>query len=405
METDSQVILKFRSQFLIVPSLANGQELIDGFATAEGTYRYVNYAISEKSRPPSHFRIFDDLNLSSLGMGTYLGDATDYEDEAIENATYESIKSGAINVIDTAINYRAMKSEKSIGRALSRLIKDRVISRDQVFISTKNGYITNDGDFQSIGMMEYMQKMYITPGLISQNDISSSYNVLNPTYIERCIDRSLYNMKLSTIDLVYVHNPFESWYQDVTREKFMEMLRKVFQVYEKYRSRNKIRYYGMATWTCFRVPNDSNEYLSLEEVVKLAQSVNDGDSNNHGFRFIQLPYNLAYSEPLLLKSQNVGNEKNLSILEAASRLKIGVFTSIPLFQGRLLRANIPSYSENLTDPVAKLVQVIRSTPTVIAPLIGQKKPEHVEQNLKLANVPPMSIEEFKRAISILLGRS
>ncbi|MGB7635629.1 MAG: aldo/keto reductase [Nitrososphaeraceae archaeon] len=385
--------------------MANGQELIDGFATAEGTYRYVNYAVSEKSIPQSHFRIFDNLNLSSLGMGTYLGDATDYEDEAIENATYESIKSGAINVIDTAINYRAMKSEKSIGRALSRLIMDRVISRDQVFISTKNGYITNDGDFQSIGMMEYMQKMYITPGLINQNDISSGYNVLNPTYIERCIDRSLYNMKLSTIDLVYVHNPFESWYQDVTREEFMEMLRKVFQVYEKYRSRNKIRYYGMATWTCFRVPNDSNEYLSLEEVVKLAESVNEGDSNNHGFRFIQLPYNLAYSEPLLLKNQNVGNEKNLSILEAASKLKIGVFTSIPLFQGRLLRANIPSYSENLTDPVAKLVQVIRSTPTVIAPLIGQKKPEHVEQNLKIANVPPMSIEEFKRAISILLGRS
>ena len=387
------------------PSLANGQELIDGFATAEGTYRYVNYAVSEKSIPQSHFRIFDNLNLSSLGMGTYLGDATDYEDEAIENATYESIKSGAINVIDNAINYRAMKSEKSIGRALSRLIMDRVISRDQVFISTKNGYITNDGDFQSIGMMEYMQKMYITPGLINKNDISSGYNVLNPTYIERCIDRSLYNMKLSTIDLVYVHNPFESWYQDVTRKEFIEMLRKVFQVYEKYRSMNKIRYYGMATWTCFRVPNDSNEYLSLEEVVKLAESVNEGDSNNHGFRFIQLPYNLVYSEPLLLKNQNVGNEKNLSILEAASKLKIGVFTSIPLFQGRLLRANIPSYSENLTDPVAKLVQVIRSTPTVIAPLIGQKKPEHVEQNLKLANVPPMSIEEFKRAISILLGRS
>jgi aryl-alcohol dehydrogenase-like predicted oxidoreductase len=385
--------------------LASGHELIDGFATAEGTYRYVNYAVSEKSRPQSHFRIFNDLNLSSLGMGTYLGDATDYEDEVIENATYESIKSGAINVIDTAINYRAMKSEKSIGRAMLRLIKDRVISRDQVFISTKNGYITNDGDFQSIGMMEYIQKMYITPGLISQNDISSSYNVLNPTYIERCIDRSLYNMKLSTIDLVYVHNPFESWYQDVSREEFMEMLRKVFQVYEKYRSRNKIRYYGMATWTCFRVPNDSNEYLSLEEVVKLAESVNEGDSNNHGFRFIQLPYNLAYSEPLLLKNQNVGNEKNLSILEAASKLKIGVFTSIPLFQGRLLRANIPSYNENLTDPVAKLVQVIRSTPAVIAPLIGQKKPEHVEQNLKLANVPPMSIEEFKRAVSILLGMS
>ena len=385
--------------------MANEQELINGFATSEGTQQYVKYAVKEKSRPESHFRVFDNLHLSSLGMGTYLGEITDYEDEAMEHAIYESIKSGAMNVIDTAINYRAMKSEKSIGRALSRLIRDRIISRDQVFVSTKNGYITNDGDFPSIEMMEYMQKMYITPGLISPSDISSGYNVLNPTYIERCIDKSLSNMKLNTIDLVYVHNSFESWYQDVTREEYMEKLRKVFQVYEKYRARNKLRYYGMATWTCFRVPNDSNEYLSLEEVVKLAEDVNEGGLDKSGFRFIQLPYNLAYSEPLLLKNQTVGNQENLTILEAASKLKIGVFTSIPLFQGRLLRANIPSYKEDLTDPVAKIVQVIRSTPSVIAPLIGQKRPEHVEQNLRLASVPPLQPEEYKRAINILLGKT
>lgn len=385
--------------------MANEQELINGFATSEGTQQYVKYAVKEKSRPESHFRVFDNLHLSSLGMGTYLGEITDYEDEAMEHAIYESIKSGAMNVIDTAINYRAMKSEKCIGRALSRLIRDRIITRDQVFVSTKNGYITNDGDFPSIEMMEYMQKMYITPGLISPSDISSGYNVLNPTYIERCIDKSLSNMKLNTIDLVYVHNSFESWYQDVTREEYMEKLRRVFQVYEKYRARNKLRYYGMATWTCFRVPNDSNEYLSLEEVVKLAEDVNEGGLDKSGFRFIQLPYNLAYSEPLLLKNQTVGNQENLSILEAASKLKIGVFTSIPLFQGRLLHANIPNYKEDLTDPVAKIVQVIRSTPCVIAPLIGQKRPEHVEQNLRLASVPPLQLEEYKRAINILLGKT
>ena len=108
---------------------------------------------------------------------------------------------------------------------------------------------------------------------------------------------------------------------------------------------------------------------------------------------------------MLLKNQTVGNEKNLSILEAASKLRIGVFTSIPLFQGKLLRAKIPSYNEDLTDPFANILQVIRSTPSVIAPLIGQKKPEHVEQNLRLANVPPMQIEEFKRAINILIGKT
>ena len=96
----------------------------------------------------------------------------------------------------------------------------------------------------------------------------------------------------------------------------------------------------MATWTCFRLPPDNKEYVSLEEVVDLAEKVG---GKQHGFRFIQLPYNLAYSEALLLKGQNVGTEKNLTILEVAERLKIKLFTSIPLFQGRLLKAQIPDY--------------------------------------------------------------
>jgi hypothetical protein len=45
-------------------------------------------------------------------MGTYLGDLSKEDDKDIENALYESVRSGAINVIDSAINYRAMKSEK-----------------------------------------------------------------------------------------------------------------------------------------------------------------------------------------------------------------------------------------------------------------------------------------------------
>jgi aryl-alcohol dehydrogenase-like predicted oxidoreductase len=91
----------------------------------------------------------------------------------------------------------------------------------------------------------------------------------------------------------------------------------------------------------------------------------------------------------------------LTILEAANRLNIKVFTSIPLFQSRLLRAQIPDYM-GLTDQVAKLVQVIRSSPSVIAPLIGHKKPEHVEQNLKVANIPPLNDIEFKKAVEALL---
>jgi aryl-alcohol dehydrogenase-like predicted oxidoreductase len=129
--------------------------------------------------------LFDGLSLSSVGIGTYLGNTTKEDDEALENAIYKSVSSGAINVIDTAI-----KSERSIGRGLSRLIDDN-ISRDQVFICTKNRYITNDGDFPAIDD-EYVQRMYISTGIIKAEDISSGYNILKPDY-ERCIDKSLIN--------------------------------------------------------------------------------------------------------------------------------------------------------------------------------------------------------------------
>ncbi len=367
-----------------------------GFVTPSGTKRYLDYAI-QKGKPSSHFRNFDGLYLSSIGMGTYLGQPSVEDDNDIENAVYDSIKSGAINVIDTAINYRAMKSEKSIGQALLRLIDDGVISRDEVFICTKNGYITNDGDYPRVDVMEYMQKMFISTGVIKPDDISSGYNVLNPNYIARCIDKSLANMHLNCIDLVYIHNAFESWYEDISREEFMQMLSKVFEVYEKYRSSNKIKYYGMATWTCFRVHQNNREYLSLEETVKVAEKIG---GEHHGFRFIQLPYNLVYSEAILIKNQDVGSIKNLTILEAAERLNIGVFTSIPLFQSRLLDANIPDYA-GLTDQIQKLVQIIRSTPSIMAPLIGQKKHQHVQQNIKIADVPPLSNLEYKEAIKRL----
>jgi aryl-alcohol dehydrogenase-like predicted oxidoreductase len=379
--------------------LSSSFQILNGYATPKGTEKYKQYALS-KGKPEDHFKLFDNLRLSSLGMGTYLGQISQEDDIAIENAVYESVKSGAINVIDTAINYRAMKSEKSIGRSLLRLVNDGIIARDEIFISTKNGYITNDGDFPGIDVMEYINRMYIDAGLIASSDISSGYHIMNPNYISKCIDKSLLNLHLSTIDLVYLHNAFESWNQDISREEFMGMLKKVFEVYEKYRLDEKLRYYGMATWTCFRVKSSSQDFLSLEEIVSIAESVG---GKNHGFRFIQLPYNLAYSEALLLKNQSVGSHHNLTILEAAAKLNIGVFTSIPFFQGRLFGADIPDYG-GTSDRIGKLLQIVRSTPSVIAPLIGQKKLEHVDENLRISDTSPLNQKQFNDAVNILMGR-
>ncbi len=56
------------------------------------------------------------------------------------NAIVESVESGGVNMIDTAINYRYMKSERTIGAAI-RYLKMKGFERDQLFICSKNGYI------------------------------------------------------------------------------------------------------------------------------------------------------------------------------------------------------------------------------------------------------------------------
>ena len=49
----------------------------------------------------------------------------------------------------------------------------------------------------------------------------------------------------------------------------------------------------------------------------------------------------------------------------------------------------------------KLLQIIRSSPSIIAPLIGQKKIDHINKNNKISEIPPLNDEEFKSAIEIL----
>jgi aryl-alcohol dehydrogenase-like predicted oxidoreductase len=388
--------MKYKMDIIKSISLINEYRAVAGYATAEGTRKFMENAF-KNGMAKSHFRSFNNLNFSSLGIGTYLGQLTAEDDIDLENAIYNSLKSGAVNVIDTAINYRSMKSEKNIGHAIKRLIEDKIISRDQVFISTKNGYITNDGDYPTIDVLEYMHKMYISQGIIDSKDISSGYNVLNPNYIRKCIDKSLTNMQLDTIDLVYIHNAYESWFQDISRSEFNEKIRRVFQVYEEYRSQNKIRYYGMATWTCFRLPRNEEGYLSLEDMVRIAEDVAGKD---HGFRFIQLPYNLAYREAYSLRNQTVNSDNDLTILEACKKLNIGVFTSVPLLQAKLFDVKIPDYL-GIDNQLLKIVQITRSTPNVIAPLLGQKKLNHVKENIELAKVAPLNNSEFNEAIKIL----
>jgi aryl-alcohol dehydrogenase-like predicted oxidoreductase len=347
----------------------------------------------------SHFRIIENLNLSSVGMGTYLGNLSAQDDADLEKSLCYSIKEGGINVIDTSINYRSMLSEKCVGRAIGSLIEEDVIDREGVFICTKNGYVTNDGDFSRVDIDTYLESMFLNNNVISRSDLSPAYHIMNPNYIARCIDKSLCNMGLSTIDLVYIHNSFESWYNIVDRSTYYEMLAQVFQLYEDFRQKGKINFYGMATWNCFTSKENSESYLSLKEVIKIA---NDVGGNNNGFKFIQLPFNMYLTEPYTFRNQPVETSSKVTLLEAAQKYGIHVFTSVPLYQGKLLQTELDKTPlDNLPAMSLKLLQFVRSTPGITAPLIGQKKTSHTRENIQIAKYPPLNEIEYNEMMNIL----
>ena len=118
-----------------------GNILVTGWATASGTEKYA----ATKTGYEESYRIdpVSGLTLSSIGLGTYLGDATDEVDLQMEESVYYTVSKG-INVVDSAINYRGQRSERAIGISLRKLFAAGTVSREDIFVSTKAGFIPAD---------------------------------------------------------------------------------------------------------------------------------------------------------------------------------------------------------------------------------------------------------------------
>ena len=68
------------------------------------------------------FNYNSPLNLSTVGDANVTdADGDDITDFDVYNAVKLLVLSGGVNVIDTAINYRCQKAERSIGAALNTL--------------------------------------------------------------------------------------------------------------------------------------------------------------------------------------------------------------------------------------------------------------------------------------------
>jgi aryl-alcohol dehydrogenase-like predicted oxidoreductase len=358
-------------------------------ATPEGTKKYAEKF--PEFRKAGHYRDFMGLSVSSLGLGTYLGNPNKGDDALYVEAVKTALLSGC-NLLDSAINYRCMRSERNIGLAIAELIKDGKLTREEVVVCTKGGFVPFDGA-PPVNPSKYFEAEYIQSGLCSAQDLVAGCHCMTPSYLRNQVEKSLKNLGLDSIDLFYLHNP-ETQLDEVSREEFYARLEKAFGELEKLVAEGKIKSYGTATWNGFRISAEESGYLSLQEVLKTAQKAG---GPSHHFKAVQLPFNMGMAEAWGFTNQVLGSQ-TVSLMEAAKANGLAVFTSASILQSRLSRNLPPVIAQafpGLTTDAQRAIQFVRSTPGVTAALVGMKRKEHVAENLKVALVPIVSEGKLK----------
>jgi aryl-alcohol dehydrogenase-like predicted oxidoreductase len=336
----------------------------NGHANTKGTARYAARFPALESA--GFFRHAQELLVSSLGLGTYLGQPDEATDGKYADAVTAAAR-GGINCFDTAINYRHQRSERAVGAALGPMFACGELQRDEVVVATKAGFLT--------------------PGAVPEGlppaDVVGKMHSMAPDFLTDQVNRSRANLGLDTIDIFYLHNP-ETQLQFVDRDEFDRRVGAAFRRLEELVKEGKIVYYGTATWDGYRVEGK----LDLARLVEVAA---EEAGPGHHFRFIQLPFNLGMVEAM--------NKKPESVLEIAGRLGITVVASASLLQARLTRDLPEPIGERLpglqTD-AQRAIQFTRSTPGIAVALAGMSDAAHVTDNLGVGTIPPATPEQHRR---------
>lgn len=360
-----------------------------GFATPAGTDRYRKRFTD--IIPLQHFRQSQGIWLSSIGIGTYLGDYDAVTDQQYHKAVIRAVESGC-NVIDSAINYRLQRSERSIGTAIKELTA-KGFGRDELVLATKGGFLPYDA-VPPKDVRRYFEETFVETGIATLSDVIGGCHCMTPRYLLNQLDCSLRNLGVECIDIYYVHNP-ETQLGGISRAEFNSRLLNAFEALEEVVSAGKIMMYGTATWNGYRNPPSAKDYLSLPDVVELAKKAGGKD---HHFKVIQLPLNLGMTEALSQANQEVAG-KMVTTLEAAQALGVTVMCSASILQGQLSR-NLPALIGDtfpgLETDSQRALQFVRSTPGVTTSLVGMKQVPHVDENLHTARVAPAAWEHYSK---------
>jgi aryl-alcohol dehydrogenase-like predicted oxidoreductase len=119
-----------------------------------------------------------------------------------------------VNIVDSAVNYRHQRSERSVGAALRALVGEVRIGREDVLLATKGGFLP------------HTVESYVRAGIVEARDVVADGHCIAPRYLADQLERSRANLGVETIDVYYVHN--QTQLAAVDRPTFLARMRAAF---------------------------------------------------------------------------------------------------------------------------------------------------------------------------------
>ena len=306
---------------------------LPGSASPEGTARYAARIVSQ-SRHDGHmehgYGRFGNggLTTSRLGFGTYRVDTREPEHrDALKKALREGV-----NLIDTSTNYMDGDSERLVGSVLRELIKNGELTREEVIVVSKIGYVQGD-NLKQAEAREQAGRPY--PDMVKYGE--GIWHCIHPEYLADQLTLSLDRLGLATLDVCLLHNPeyflseaahHEGGDLAAARDAFYRRIEQAFTFFESQVAAGRIRYYGVSSNTVTADPSDA-EATSLSHMCDAARAAAASQGmDRHHFAVLQCPMNLYEAGALV--TPNTGVDQHETVLEVAQREGIAVLVNRPL---------------------------------------------------------------------------
>jgi uncharacterized protein YyaL (SSP411 family)/aryl-alcohol dehydrogenase-like predicted oxidoreductase len=309
-----------------------------GLATAEGTARYAR-RLREAGCVEAAFGPLGatGFTVGRLGFGGY---RVEDETAAHHQALVRALGRG-VNLLDTSTNYMDGGSERLFGEVLAELVADGKLSRDEVVVVSKVGYLQGD-NFELAQAREAEERPFAE--VVKYDD--DLWHCIHPEFLHDQLERSLDRLQLRSLDVLLLHNP-EYYLKDAhersrgsvesRREEFYARVTAAFRALEALCDAGRLGAYGVSSNTV-GAPDVDPESTSLERFLACAR---EAGGAAHRFRVLQLPMNLLEADPLLEKKHAGGR----STLDLAREAGLAVLVNRPLnamYAGGLLRLADPA---------------------------------------------------------------